>query len=84
MRTSSQAYDESVTAYTKRLGKAEVVCDFLSTATCPECSHEFQQSYMNEEIRDAFFCGQYDKDMLKKLCIQFEETVPSLQEIVTG
>ena len=84
MRTSSQGYDESVSAYAKRLGKAAIACDFLNTATCPSCSHEFQQSYMDEEVRDAFFCGLYDKDMLEKLCMQFQDRVPSLQEIVTG
>ena len=38
---------------------------------------------MNEEIRDIF-CGLYDKDMLEKLCMQFQDRVPSLSEIVTG
>ena len=84
MRTLSQAYDESITTYAKRLGKAAVACDFLNTATCPSCNHKFQQSYMNEEIRDTFFCGLYDKEMLEKLCMQFQDMVPSLQEIVNG
>ena len=39
---------------------------------------------MDEEIRDTFFCGLYDKEMLEKLCMQFQDKVPSLQEIVTG
>ena len=73
MRSSSQAYDESITAYAKRLGKAAVACDFINTAKCPSCSNEFQQSYMDEEIRDTFFCGLYDKDMLEKICMQFQE-----------
>ena len=60
MRTLSQAYDESVSAYAKRLGKAAIACNFLNTATCPGCSHEFQQSYMDEEIRDTFLSGLYD------------------------
>ena len=84
MWTSSQAYDESITAYAKRLGKGAVACDFINTATCPECSHQFQHTYMNKEIRDTFFCGLYDKDMLEKLFMQFQDRVPSLQEIVTG
>ena len=84
MRASSQAYDESITAYAKLLGKAAVACDFINTATCPSCSLKFQQSYMDEEIRDMFFCGLYDKEMLEKLCMQFQNKVPSLQEIVTS
>ena len=68
----------------KRLGKVAVACDFLNTATCPQCSHQFQHTYTNEEIRDTFFCGLYDKDMLEKLCMQFQDKVPSLQEIITG
>ena len=84
MRTLSKAYDESITAYTKRLGKVAVVGDFINTATCPDCSHQFQHTYMNEEIRDMFFCGLYDKEMLEKLCMQIQNRVPSLQEIVTG
>merc|ERR1711895_358051 len=79
-----QAYDESITAYTKRLGKAAVACDFVSSATCPTCNNTFEQSYMNEEIRDTFFCGLYDKEMLEKLCMQFQDKVPSLQDIVNG
>ena len=39
---------------------------------------------MNQKIRDTFFCGLYDKDMLEKLCMQFQDRVPSLQEIVNG
>ena len=31
-----------------------------------------------------FFCGLYDKDMLEKLCIKFQDKVPRLTEIVTG
>ena len=84
MRSSSQAYDESITAYAKRLGKASVAWDFINRATCPSCSTQFPQSYMNEEIRYTFFCGLYDKDMLEKLCMQFQDKVPSLSEIVTG
>ena len=84
MRTSSQAYDKSITAYTKRLGKAAVACDFINTTTCPDCSHQFQHTYIYKKIRDTFFCGLYNKDMLEKLCMQFQDRVPSLQEIVTG
>ena len=32
MRTTTQVYDESITAYAKRLGKAAVACDFIDTA----------------------------------------------------
>ena len=76
----------SITANAKRLGKAAVACDFIDTATqCyPQCSHQFQHAYTNKEIRDTFFCLLYDKDMLEKLCMQFQDKVPSLQEIVTG
>ena len=84
MPTTSQAYNESITTYAKWLGKAAVACDFISTATCLSCNHVFQQSYMNEEIRDAFFCGLYDKEMLEKLCMQFQDTIPNLHEIVTS
>ena len=68
MQTTSQAYDKSITAYAKWLGKAEVACDFINIATCPECSNQFPHAYTNKEIRDMFFCGLYDKDMLEKLC----------------
>ena len=84
MRASSQAYDESITAFVKWLGKAAVAGDFINTATCPNCNHVFQQSYMNEEIKDTFFCSLYDKEMLEKLCMQFQDRVPDLHEIVTG
>ena len=84
MRSSSQAYNKSITAYAKQLGKAAVACDFINTATCPSCNHQFPQSYMNEEIRDTFFCGLYDKNTLEKLCMQFQDRVPCLSEIVTG
>ena len=33
---------------------------------------------MNEEIRDTFFCSLYDKEMLEKLCMQFQDRVPDL------
>ena len=56
----------------------------MTLLTLLPASHQFQQSYMNEEIRDIFFCGLYIKDMLEKLCMQFQDRVPSLQEIVTG
>ena len=39
---------------------------------------------MDEEIRDTFFCKLYDKDMLQKICMQFQDRVPSLSEIVLG
>ena len=84
MRASSQTYNESITSFAKRLGKVAVACNLISTATCPSCNHVFQQSYMNEEIRDAFFCGLYDKEMLEKLCMQFQDRIPDLHEIVTG
>ena len=43
---------------------------------------EDDYSYTEEEVRDTFFCGLYDKDILEKLCLIFKKCVPKLAEIV--
>ena len=86
MQSMTQAYDESISSFAKRLDKAAVVCDFtkIVKSTCPECSHSFEteDSYTDLAVRDAFFLGLYDKDLLERLCYKFMKKIPSLNEIV--
>ena len=86
MQSMTQAYDESISSFAKRLDKAAVVCDFtkIVKSTCPECQHSFEteDSYTDLAVRDAFFLGLYDKDLLERLCYKFMKKIPSLNEIV--
>ena len=82
MRKLEQAHSESISAFAHRLDKAALVCDFIHNVKCKHCGVEDDYSYTEEEVRDTFFCGLYDKDILEKLCLIFKKRVPKLAEIV--
>ena len=82
MRKLEQAHSESITASAHQLDKAALVCDFIHKVKCRSCGVEGDYSYTKEEVRDTFFCGLYDKDILEKLCLTFKKRIPKLAEIV--
>ena len=58
------------------------MCDFIHNVKCKHCGVADDYSYTEEEVRDTFFCGLYDKDVLEKLCLIFKKRIPKLAEIV--
>ena len=72
----------SPSAFAHRLDKEALVCDFIHNIKCKHCGVEDKYSYTEEEVRDTFFCGLYDKEILEKLCLIFKKRIPKLAEIV--
>ena len=88
MQSMKQSYDETVSNFAKRLTAAAKVCDFIKEVEVDlECEHgrcikTIKVPYDDLAIRDTFFLGLYDKELVEKLCLQFKKKVPGLAEII--
>ena len=85
MQGMQQNYDETVSAFAKRLSKAAIACDFTVKFTAPASATDvtYDVPYTDNAIRDTFFMGLYDNEMLDSICREFKRRIPTLQEILT-
>ena len=81
MQQMKQAYDETVSNFLQRLTVAANACDYFEEGECKKCNTMVQVEYREQAIRDAFFNGLYDKDIVEKICWAFKNKIPTLREM---